>query len=103
MAVARFAGTPRMPKASKNSAFEALGGQVGHEHVLPAIWTEKARHLAPQVIPRGCQKKTNCEDFLVPFFGPHSECTFGGFQTRNGSQNVTQNGALPEMAEFAQV
>ena len=36
MAIARFAGTPRMPKASKNSAFEALGGQVGHEHVLAA-------------------------------------------------------------------
>ena len=67
------------------------------------IWTEKARHVAPQVSPRGCQKKTNFEDFLVPFFGPHSECTFGGFQTRNGSQNVTQNGALPEMADLAQV
>ena len=103
MAIARFAGTPRMQKTCNNDAFEALGGQVGHEHVLPAIWTEKARHLAPQVIPSGCQKKPNCAAFLVLFFGPHSECTVGGFQTRNGSQNVTQNGALPEMAEFAQV
>ena len=34
MAIARFAGTP--PKATKNTAFEALGGQVGHEHVLAA-------------------------------------------------------------------
>ena len=31
------------------------------------IWTEKARHVAPQVSPRGCQKKTNFEDFLVLF------------------------------------
>ena len=67
------------------------------------IWTEKARHAAPQVSPRGCQKKTNAEDFLAPFFGSRSECTFGGFQTRNGSQNVTQNGALAELADFAQV
>ena len=36
MAIARFAGTPRMPKATKHVAFEALGGQVGHEYVLPA-------------------------------------------------------------------
>ena len=36
MAIARFAGTPRMPKAFQNDAFEALGGQVGQEHVIAA-------------------------------------------------------------------
>ena len=33
MAIARFAVTPRVPKASQNGAFEALGGQ---EHVIAA-------------------------------------------------------------------
>ena len=100
MAIARFAVTPRVPKASQNGAFEALGGQ---EHVIAAHLDGEARHAAPQVSPRGCQKKTNAEDFLAPFFGSRSECTFGGFQTRNGSQNVTQNGALAELADLAQV
>ena len=36
MAIAHFAGTPRMSKAAKNNAFEAFGGQVGQEHVLAA-------------------------------------------------------------------
>ena len=36
MAIARFAGTPRMPKTSQNDTFEALGGQVGQEHVMAA-------------------------------------------------------------------
>ena len=36
MASARFAGTPRVPKASQNDTFEALGGQVGQEHVIEA-------------------------------------------------------------------
>ena len=36
MAIARFAGTPRVPKTSKNDTFEALGGQVGQEHVIAA-------------------------------------------------------------------
>ena len=67
------------------------------------LWTEKARHAAPQVSPRGCQKKTSFEHFLETFFGSHSECTSGGFQTPNGSQNVTPNGALAEMADLAQV
>ena len=34
MAIARFAGTPRVAKAFQNGAFEALGGQVGQEHVI---------------------------------------------------------------------
>ena len=67
------------------------------------LWTEKARHAAPQVSPRGCQKKTSFEHFLETFFGSHSECTSGGFQTPNGSQNVTPNGTLAEMADLAQV
>ena len=33
MAIARFAVTPRVPKAFQNGAFEALGGQ---EHVIAA-------------------------------------------------------------------
>ena len=36
MAIVRFAGTPRVPKASQNDTFEALGGQVGQEHVIEA-------------------------------------------------------------------
>ena len=36
MAIAHFAGAPRMPKASKNDTFEAFGGQVGQEHVIAA-------------------------------------------------------------------
>jgi len=36
MAIAHFAGTPRVPKASKNGAFETFGGQVGQEHVIAA-------------------------------------------------------------------
>ena len=35
-ATARFAGTPRMPKAPQNDTFEALGSQVGQEHVIAA-------------------------------------------------------------------
>ena len=34
MAVAHFAGAPRVPKASQNGAFETFGGQVGQEHVI---------------------------------------------------------------------
>ena len=33
MAIARFAVTPRVPKANQTGAFEALGGQ---EHVIAA-------------------------------------------------------------------
>ena len=36
MAIAHFAGAPRIPKASQNGAFEAFGGQVGQEHVIAA-------------------------------------------------------------------
>ena len=36
MAIARFAVTPRVPKASQNDASEALGSQVGQEHVIAA-------------------------------------------------------------------
>ena len=36
MAVACFAGAPRVPKTFKNSAFEVFGGQVGQEHVIAA-------------------------------------------------------------------
>ena len=36
MAIACFAGAPRMPKASQNGAFEDFGGQVGQEHVIAA-------------------------------------------------------------------
>ena len=35
-AIAHFAGAPWVPKASQNGAFEALGGQVGQEHVFAA-------------------------------------------------------------------
>ena len=51
MAIAHFAGAPRVPKASQNGAFEALGDQVGQEHVIAAHLTEKARQSAPQVSP----------------------------------------------------
>ena len=36
VAIACFAGAPRMLKASQNGAFEAFGGQVGQEHVIAA-------------------------------------------------------------------
>ena len=36
MAIAHFAGAPRVPKASQNGAFEDFGGQVGQEHVIAA-------------------------------------------------------------------
>ena len=36
MAIAHFAGAPRVPKASQNGTFEALGGQGGQEHVIAA-------------------------------------------------------------------
>ena len=82
MAIACFAGAPRVPKASQNGAFEDFGGQVGQEHVIAAhLDGEGTAFSAPSVRPRGCQKKTNFEDFLVFFFGSHSERTFGGFQT----------------------
>ena len=76
---------------------------MGQEHVIAAHLDGEGKAFSAQVRPRGCQKNTNLEDFLVPFFGSHSECTFGGFQTRNGTQNVTQNGALAEMADLAQM
>ena len=36
MAIACFAGISRVPHVSKNDTFEALGGQVGQEHVIAA-------------------------------------------------------------------
>ena len=36
MAIACFAGISRVPHVSKNDTFEALGDQVGQEHVIPA-------------------------------------------------------------------
>ena len=36
VAIVRFAGAPRVLKASQNGAFEAFGGQVGQEHVIAA-------------------------------------------------------------------
>ena len=90
-------------KRPKTVLLKTLAAKWDRSTSSQPIWTEKARHLVPQVRPRGCQKKTNFENFLVPFFGSHSERTFGGFQTRNGPQNVTQNGALAEMADLAQM
>ena len=103
MAIARFAGTPRVPKAAKNDGFEALGGQVGQEHVIAAHLDREGKAFSTPSEPKRYHKKTNLEDFVAPVFGSHLECTFEGFQTPNGSQNVTQNGALADMADLAQV
>ena len=53
MAIAHFAGTPRVPKASKNNAFEALGGQ---EHVIAAHLDGEGKAFSapsePQRVPK---------------------------------------------------
>ena len=103
MAIVRFAGTPRVPKASQNDTFEALGGQVGQEHVIEAPLDGEGKACSAPSEPKRGQKKTSFEHFLETFFGSQSEYTFGGFQTPNGSQNVTPNGTLAEMADLAQV
>ena len=55
MAIARFAGTPRMPGTLKKGAFEAIGGQVGHEHVIAAHLDGEGTGLAhhePRRVPK---------------------------------------------------
>ena len=46
------------------------------------IWTEKARHVAPQVSPTGWQKKTNFENCLALFC-----TTFGMYFWRPSDTN----------------
>ena len=54
-------------RRSKTVLLKPLAAKWDRSTSSQPIRTEKARHSAPQVSPRGCQKKINFEDFLALF------------------------------------
>ena len=55
-------------KHPKTALLQPLAAKWDTNMFCQPIWTETARHLAPQVSPRGCQKKTNFVDLLALFW-----------------------------------
>ena len=51
----------------ENGAFEALGGQVGQEHVIAAHLDGEGKVFSAPSEPKRGQKKTKFEDFVATF------------------------------------
>ena len=68
MAIARFAGTPRVPKAYKNDTFEALGGQVGQENAIATHLDGEGKAFSAPSEPKRVPKKDKCLRHVGAFF-----------------------------------
>ena len=60
VAIACFAGAPRVLKAYQNDTFEALGGQVGQEHVIEAPLDGEGKACSAPSEPKRVPKEDQC-------------------------------------------